>query len=429
MRGLGSKKPAKAAVALERQWLQIDLVSPSGEIESFQRDVARGPEGRPELEFKGMLGSIVRLGFSVGELPRAYLFDLMLDQLSEVAVAMAAMDCSGEMECEVNEQDLPGFQSLTVDFASFFHGSSRMAGTIVPDATIYRSEPSVVAQYQNSWMVDRWLSGVDIINNTRRAVRSEPEGVTLDARAALRQGVVESLFEEILAPGLGSEPVSAAVALRVSGWGVQPLVLRPSDRKQVDRLAYEDLAKENLRKDLGAGFTLVIPNPDVNSTGSPTWWRIDPLSGETLGMIGVGWGGYLQEGTDEVTLLAQAIAWARAIFKWGRLLSCLLLAVTIFVAVSIVVGAIKSPAKVALMIAKFLEVMGRADLIPNIRKILAGATTAAEVINIAICEIFYSCIGKGQHDCEKKPPALPGGSTKPPALPPGTASSPAGGGL
>ncbi len=51
-------------------------------------------------------------------------------------------------------------------------------------------------------------------------------------------------------------------------------------------------ARASLRQDLAAGYVVVAPNRPVMLAGRPVigWWRVDPTTGQSLGVDDRGWG-------------------------------------------------------------------------------------------------------------------------------------------
>src|SRR5207253_783988 len=101
--------------------------------------------------------------------------------------------------------------------------------------------------------------------------------------------------EAILAGGNGpventSEMLSASAAA-----GEQWLTIR--DKKQLAGLSLPGDIAARIEQDLADGCVVMVPPKPGNVDGRSliSWWRIDPKTGQTLGINHQGWGGELAE--------------------------------------------------------------------------------------------------------------------------------------
>jgi hypothetical protein len=138
--------------------------------------------------------------------------------------------------------------------------------------------------------------GFDIVANP---VAPRP-GATADASALrVRQGVADSVAESILmgaVSGIAGRPTesTADAFAEARGRGAAPWVtVRSVEEDGFKRLRLPDDARARLAQDLRAGYVVVAPAEPVVVAGRATsaWWRIDPRSGQVLGMTSQGWGG------------------------------------------------------------------------------------------------------------------------------------------
>jgi hypothetical protein len=120
--------------------------------------------------------------------------------------------------------------------------------------------------------------GVDLAVNDAFAVR-------------LEQGVIDTNGEGVfeLRPAGGN--VGEAFA-RSRDW----LTVKPAERSALDRTGLPSDVRADLAQDLDRGYVVVAPNASVGDgvAGFHGWWRIDPQTGDALGMAN-GLGGQLAE--------------------------------------------------------------------------------------------------------------------------------------
>ena len=117
--------------------------------------------------------------------------------------------------------------------------------------------------------------------------------------AAVRviQGVVDT-NAEALAMGEVARRANAGDALAAAEErGESWVALRPAiDGARVNELRLDDDARARVRQDLAAGHTILGPTAVANGAAdNSTWWRVDPVTGRTLGIGDKGWGATLVE--------------------------------------------------------------------------------------------------------------------------------------
>lgn len=126
----------------------------------------------------------------------------------------------------------------------------------------------------------------DLVANEIGISLEEPDGFA----ARVAQGVWDTNLEAILG---GAEGNAAAAFSRDGGWGV---VESPSDLTET-RLGAD--ARTLLARELETGAAAVAPVAAPAGAGDATdaWWRIDPATGDALGIGPLGWGQGVDYGT------------------------------------------------------------------------------------------------------------------------------------
>jgi hypothetical protein len=150
-------------------------------------------------------------------------------------------------------------------------------------------------------------------------IASNPIGVRAGAgreatAVRLEQGVADTVAEFLT---LGSEPSAVdntAAAFQLSGaTGGKVLVVAPGNAGELRSLGWQDAPRARLAEDLGAGYAAVALREPVSIQGRPRlgWWRVDPRSGETIGVMDSGYHAALTE--DEIN---RAENTRRSLFRW-----------------------------------------------------------------------------------------------------------------
>ena len=128
----------------------------------------------------------------------------------------------------------------------------------------------------------------------------------------LSQGVFDTNAEALLWANPGSENVGDAYAASAS-WRVVP----PHEIGEVDRLPLPDDVKQRVRTEVAAGDLVLAPATKLQVHGQPFagWWRVDRVTGRTLGMGASGWG--VQ--SENSALVRQRITWSQYFIELARL--------------------------------------------------------------------------------------------------------------
>jgi len=158
---------------------------------------------------------------------------------------------------------------------------------------------------------------LDIVNN-EIAVR--PGAKKAAFRVRLEQGVADTVVEEAsLEPEENTEG-AAGLFEAIDAKGNRLVLVRKVGDEGWQKTSFGEDARARMEEDLRSGYYLVAPEktaslPNWKESG---WWRIHPLTGETLGVMG---SGYHQEMTETViskTLISAKSAAVRAVGAAGR---------------------------------------------------------------------------------------------------------------
>ena len=370
--GLGSTSTENTAqVALTAQWIDFVLIAPGGAETRHRRFVfdRLTPESRAtggmtlqdeSVVLRGLLTSQVIM-LNPGEVTPAYLAGEM--RKTAVAASLALQRLRGVAEADsaqaaraVTDVDLKEHLLL---FAAF-------DGAVLPAGTLsYRAEPSVLVLFNEFTPGEspRMATGVDIIHNARRVVRSQGERVFTDPSAAILAGTWETSAErQFIAARTGGEVQGVYSAFAVSDGTMRTLA--PDTDATGAQLG---AALPLIQADLARGFAVVLPGRAAGSTGPLAWWRVNPVTGETLGM------GMNGRGTAATEESVKQIGIA------GKIMT------------------------VTMGVASHLACMGHANLfcclaqasLSTAAGVYIGIIVAAKTVNAALAVLFYVDIGGG----------------------------------
>jgi|GEM_PF-2111923 len=193
--------------------------------------------------------------------------------------------------------------------------SARRKWSPVQDQT-YLGEVNILSQHR--WIMDDAagnvvaMEGLDIVANR---VSSVPGPQADPFRSVLQQGVLDTNAEAVLMAG--NMPVANVALLHEAatelgtGW----MMLRNMDDASPEELALPDDMRTRIQAELEGGYFALVPERAVLVGGESSfgWWKIDPLTGETLGMGEQGWGQSMaQRAQMEGTTRSVTPMWVKA---------------------------------------------------------------------------------------------------------------------
>lgn len=293
---------------LTAQWLEYTLISPDGREQTTRRYIldrigeANREAGLAEISDNTPLQQSARALLTShtimvlpGEYGQPYAAQRMLTRTLQELDVLAAVDPDG------NLTDFPAQQVAgLLPFQDVILNRALANGWLnQPDLRSYRAAPTL-AIYQQGLLPDRpeltAFERVDIIHNSRRVFTVDDGLLQPDPAAAVRQGVWETLAERALIQNLGAEPGGALVSLRAAAAAGIPLqVIPPGEEAALAALPHLPATIDAARRDLAAGYVVIIPQRPHDDSGQSGWWRVDPHTGETLGMATGGYGqGYVE---------------------------------------------------------------------------------------------------------------------------------------
>jgi hypothetical protein len=146
----------------------------------------------------------------------------------------------------------------------------------------YRNTPNLVGMNQRLFPAGQVLTPeIDVLSNARRLLRVSKSGVMPDPEGLVSAGIWDTQVESLL-PRLARHPDIDAEAV-ASGLSVlsADALIETGNASSISRA---------LLRDIGEGFTVIAATPlDLDSVApEQRWWRIDPSTGNALGMTQYG---------------------------------------------------------------------------------------------------------------------------------------------
>lgn len=302
--------PQTQGPTLTGQWIEYALIAPGGSETVIRRSVldridaeARAAgrfdqvDDRSSAEIGEALTRQHTFMLATGRYPESYVLDRTLERILGVRpmleIALHTSYFSDEEIASPRTRGETAWLGHLMLYAAFDMG--------VADGPVYRPEPSLMVYQRPLGSPPKARLSLDIVNNTRRAFRVT-DGMLVAAPIDLvRAGVWETYAESLLPADLppGSEPVmrynTMEILRRARDASIDLRVLRATDPASLSELSLPGEAKIAIRNDLDAGFVVVVPESLPAGMPMAGWWRIDPATGETLGMAADGRGAELVE--------------------------------------------------------------------------------------------------------------------------------------
>lgn len=300
----GEERP-EDFTALTRQWIEYTLIAPSGVESVHRRQVFDriGAEARRtgEIRLDGDDVDVVRQNLTrqvtfmvnVGSFAPGMGLDEVLRTIQVNAPLVREMvrlkvDPGHVIRIDPADRE---------DIAPYWAGHRDLYAAFdvgVPTGTLsYRPVPSLVVHEQDVPLefMTSFRTGIDIVANERRSF-DVGDGRLVPAPAAnVAIGVWETYQEALALSSDLHEVAGAATALRAAQLdGVPFQVVAPDAREGLAALDLDASVDRYLARDLDAGYLVVVPVVVDAERGAVGWWRVDPNTGQTVGMASDGRG-------------------------------------------------------------------------------------------------------------------------------------------
>ena len=304
-------------MSLVQHRLQIELIAPGSETRLVNRYLL-SPDHLPD-DRAVALSREVSISLEPGRPSMAKYLDDLLTQLIAAGQVLEMIDEGGS---EVALSDIePLFETLAA-LASDTLNRNYLASITEPSGllgavSVYRPRPGIVATYRPvlGMAVDPAApAGFDILSDFNYVwVEDAAAGAAVPLRISpemtVQLGVLQTMVESF-ARLPGSVPGSNAFL----GWNEADrgrAVVMSGTNDAIPGSLQGLAALRAISSDLDQGYVAVAQAGALTS-GRSTWWRIDPRTGETLGMNEQGWGGLHLVPFAEVSLEYKMVLWRAA---------------------------------------------------------------------------------------------------------------------
>jgi hypothetical protein len=298
-----------AAGQVTAVWLDFVLRSPGTAQRVIRREVmdVRGPSAR---------GAAAPLAPTMSDSVK---LERGLALLGEVQVMPMVSDMSPQFVLHQTTQAFLGNRDVLLRVASA--GQSASAPDLASASNALSSVPSALyaLALERRWLspvsADRYLDRINVLSAFSRPeieqnVLTSQE--TLDIanneiavspaaadpnRVRLEQGVADTFAEQAALPDAQTGQNTADLFTAYGAHGERPVAVLRGGNPSSQRLQISPDALARVDDDIAAGYVVVAPTQVVELDGKERfgWWRVDPRSGTSIGVMG---SGYHQEATE-----------------------------------------------------------------------------------------------------------------------------------
>ncbi|MEQ8689366.1 MAG: hypothetical protein RIC89_00815, partial [Pseudomonadales bacterium] len=210
-------------------------------------------------------------GASTGRMPRGYVIESMVTSFEQWAPGLKAFMSGKKAPAKPVSPDWGGVWAL--------YSILDQADTLGDTHRSYRSGPGLLIYSDGLGNKKRYIERVDIVANPRRVFDVSGPDPRFDPGQMVDAGVWETLVESAFLTGDAAYSTTTAFDT-AEKLGARPLLLK--SETEVEKIATTDDVRASISADLARGYAVIAPSKgtDLSNAG---WWRVDPLTGETLG--------------------------------------------------------------------------------------------------------------------------------------------------
>lgn len=315
--GGGSAAPAADKLPLTMIALHMQIIGPQGVVADINRELVhnrgRSTAEEQRADLRRQMASIETGIASGSRTTTNFAMDIALASLAASRDAMlAAVD--GADSAAGMDGPAAATTAFPLPALAWLHTRS-----VLLDTNITRNHRGVVAhaaipqvvRFRAEGGADGISATFDIMQNRIAAWKPWREvGAAGEAElVALEQGILDTLTEYQLLGG-GEVASAYSVVARAVTEGVALAVLQPGDVEPLAAMKMNDTERAAITRDLTDGYAVLFPANPVVLGGEPrfAWWRVDPATGETLGIAGAGEGQAATERIIQTAAITAAMA-------------------------------------------------------------------------------------------------------------------------
>lgn len=310
VKAVEDNKDGKDKLQLTAQWLQFTFIQPDGSEYVQKRYLYQANENEKvnEKKVKLSLMSEYSLLASTGDQPISYLakvyIDMVQDGLPLLKASTRKLFHGEEKTAFPKELKQSEFELLT-QYYWMNHNPDRNKQTVH-----YRATTNMLGFKRGLHSFKEAFIAVDIISNKQRFIYKQSDKYFNDLSSSFSHGIWETASEWLPAKMLsifGDEIDTLKVTAVAKKQNINMQVTQ--DKTKVQQIFANDvISLKRVLADINLGYLVVLPSQQPQDLKMTGWWRINPITGETLGMTSDGGGQSLTEYAIEHAQVALMLA-------------------------------------------------------------------------------------------------------------------------
>jgi len=306
--GLMDREDKQPAMALDSMWLEFTFTAPGGAQTTYRRYLVapRADHGTDAGKLLWPLLTNHSYQINTGGQPLDYLAErYLVTAIDDQAWLTATIGKFREPGKRMKQPDvdIPADFPALAQYRFMDDNPFARAGVVS-----YRATPSLVGLLRGFRDADTTFAAVDIVANHVEHLRVTETGLQQVPSAGLARGVWDTVLESVPQKALRVDQSASASTVTVfekaAGQDIPIKVLKPGTTDSLAGFGLDANASSFVKADLDKGYLVVLPETLPEGAGMAGWWRVDAVSGETLGMTGDGRGQDVVEYLTEVVGIA-----------------------------------------------------------------------------------------------------------------------------
>jgi len=298
---IDGKKKGESSMQLTAQWLQFTFINPNGDEFVQKRYIyqSNNKNKQDKKSAKIQLLTEYSLLVNTGEQPESYLAKVYLDLVSAGLPLLKASSRKvfNDDGKTVFPKSIPRseFELLTQYY--WMNNNPNLS----EDTIRYRANANMLGFKRGYVDANTAFLAVDIIANKQQFIDKKGDKLFSNPHAAFKQGMWETASEWLPAKvlklkGNSIDTLKVTAVAQKQNHGLTIFQAKDSRENELNTIFAHDLITlSRIKSDMDLGYLIAMPIVQPQDLAMTGWWRIDPKTGETLGMISNGGGSEVTE--------------------------------------------------------------------------------------------------------------------------------------
>jgi hypothetical protein len=302
------------------EWLLFDVQAPDGNVEHYEREIVdtlgfevRRQGGTVESSRESVAPLFTPLDslsvlVTVGNVPHStvYRYYLSLQPVYQDMAAMYDIAVALEREASMTQSEIDDVKRMIGTIQSSIKGENAITALAYASASYqtatnvgrsllmrgYLDHPNILlasADLQKINGTFGHVSSLDLLHSNYRVISSPEQTIAAQSLARFLIGLFASTIESIVLEEVTGRDVVSTVNIfqKAIEENIEFHALSIENISLLDQLAISDQAKARILQNVEQGYIIVLPGEMISIADSQTigWFRIDPSSGETIGLL------------------------------------------------------------------------------------------------------------------------------------------------